>query len=88
MDLKWVLQACEHGDDTLSGSINGGEFLDQMRDYQSVNGDYPPWSYICIYKHIYSFKIVIFAFINEQVMDCVYFVHSNEMSRRIQLPVT
>jgi hypothetical protein len=35
--------SCEHGNET-SGSIKGGEFLDQLSDYWFLKKDSTPWS--------------------------------------------
>jgi hypothetical protein len=35
--------SCEHGNAT-SGSIEGGEFVNQLSDYQLLNKDPGPWS--------------------------------------------
>jgi hypothetical protein len=38
-----VAGSCEH-DNEPSGSIKGGEFLDQLNDYQDLKDESVPWS--------------------------------------------
>jgi hypothetical protein len=40
-----VLVCCEHGNEP-SGIINGGEFLDWLSDYQLLEEDSAPWSWL------------------------------------------
>jgi hypothetical protein len=40
-----VASSCEH-DHESSGSIKGGEFLDQLSDYQLFKKDSVPWSWL------------------------------------------
>jgi hypothetical protein len=39
--------SCEHGNES-SGSINGGEFPDQLRDYQLLKKDIALWNWLLI----------------------------------------
>jgi hypothetical protein len=39
-----VAVCCEHNSEPL-GSIKGGEFLEQLSDYQLLKDDAAPWSY-------------------------------------------
>jgi hypothetical protein len=36
---------CEYDNESLSGSMKGAEFLDQMSDYQYLKDSPAPWNY-------------------------------------------
>jgi hypothetical protein len=42
-----VADYCEYGNES-SGFIKGGEFLDQLRDYELLRKDSVLWSYLVI----------------------------------------
>jgi hypothetical protein len=68
--FKWLVQApvadlCEHSNEP-SGFIKGGEFLDELRQYQILK-DFAPWS------SSYSFPLVLNIMIKVKVKLSLYF---------------
>jgi hypothetical protein len=49
-----VAGSCEH-DNEPSGSIKGGQLLDQLSDCWLLKKDSAPWSYLISYKHKSSY---------------------------------
>jgi hypothetical protein len=47
-NIKMHLREIGENGNEPSGSIKGGEFLDSLSDYQLLNEDSAPWSYLVV----------------------------------------
>jgi hypothetical protein len=45
--------SCKHGNE-LSNFINGGKFLEQLKNYQLLKVNLAPWNYLFILTSLYS----------------------------------